>query len=85
MWKNERKICTRDKQMELKEWTKKSDYDVCAINETGSEYVEVGDEKNGLGQIEVLKKLHVKDMVRKGRRWFEDYEWWRYECRCEPT
>ena len=35
VWKNVRKIHTRDKQMELKEWMKKSDCNVCAINETG--------------------------------------------------
>ena len=34
VWKNVRKIRTREKQMELKEWMKKSDCDVCAINET---------------------------------------------------
>ena len=47
VWKNVRKIRTREKQMELEEWMKKSDCDVCAINETGlngNEYVEVGDE-----------------------------------------
>ena len=47
VWKNIRKIRTREKQMELEEWMKKSDCDVCAINETGlngNEYVEVGDE-----------------------------------------
>ena len=46
VWKNVRKIRTREKQMELEEWMKKSDCDVCAINETGlngNEYVEVGD------------------------------------------
>ena len=41
VWKNVRKIRTREKQMELEEWMKKSDCDVCAINE--NEYVEVGD------------------------------------------
>ena len=35
VWKNVRKIRTREKQMELEEWIKKSDCDVCAINETG--------------------------------------------------
>ena len=47
VWKNVRKICTREKQMELEEGMKKSYCDVCAINETGlngNEYVEVGDE-----------------------------------------
>ena len=34
LWKNVKKICTREKQMELEEWMKKSDCDVCAINET---------------------------------------------------
>ena len=33
--KNVRKIHTREKHMELEEWTKTSDCDVCAINETG--------------------------------------------------
>ena len=35
VWKNVRKIRTRDKQIELVEWMKKSDCDVYAINETG--------------------------------------------------
>ena len=38
--------------MELEEWMKKSDCDVCAINETGLngyEYVEVGDEHEWIG------------------------------------
>ena len=35
VWNNVRKIRTREKQMELEEWMKKSDCDVCAINETG--------------------------------------------------
>ena len=38
--------------MELEEWMKKSDCDVCAINETGlngNEYVEVGDEHKWIG------------------------------------
>ena len=54
-WKNVRKIRTREKQMELEEWMKKSDCDVCAINETGlnrlngNEYVEVGDEHKWIG------------------------------------
>ena len=46
VWKNVRKIRTRDKQIELEEWIKNSDCGVCAINETGlngNEYVEVGD------------------------------------------
>ena len=52
VWKNVRKIRTREKQMELEEWMKKSDCDVCAINETGlngNEYVEVGDEHKWIG------------------------------------
>ena len=52
VWKNVRKIRTREKQMELEEWMKKSDCDVCAINETGlngNEYVEVGDEYKLIG------------------------------------
>ena len=47
VWKNVRKIRTREKQMELEKWMNKSDCDVCVINETGlkgNEYVEVGDE-----------------------------------------
>ena len=46
VWNNVRKIRTREKQMELEEWMKKSDCDLCAINEiglNGNEYVEVGD------------------------------------------
>ena len=38
--------------MELEEWMKKSDCDVCAINGTGlngNEYVEVGDEHKWIG------------------------------------
>ena len=38
--------------MKLEEWMKKSDYDVCAINETGlneNECVEVGDEYKWIG------------------------------------
>ena len=49
---NLRKIRTKEKQMTLEEWIKKSDCDVYAINETGlngSEYVVVCDEYNGLG------------------------------------
>ena len=52
VWKNLRKIRTREKQMELEEWMKKSDCDVCAINKTGlngNEYVEVGDEHKWIG------------------------------------
>ena len=52
VWKNVRKICTREKQIELEEWMKKSDCDVYAINETGqngNEYVEVGDEHKWIG------------------------------------
>ena len=52
VWKNVRKIRTREKQMELEEWMKKADCDVCAINETGlngNEYVEVGDEYKWIG------------------------------------
>ena len=52
VWKNVRKIRTREKQMELEEWMKKSDCDVCAINEiglNGNEYVEVGDEHKWIG------------------------------------
>ena len=52
VWKNVRKIRTMEKQMELEEWMKKSDCDVCAINETGlngNEYVEVGDEHKWIG------------------------------------
>ena len=47
VWKNVRKIRTREKQMELEVWMKKIECDVCAINETGlngNEYVEVSDE-----------------------------------------
>ena len=39
--------------MKLVEWMKKSDCDVCAINETGlngNKYVEVGDEYNWIGK-----------------------------------
>ena len=35
VWKNVRKIHTREKQMELEVWMKKNECDVCAINETG--------------------------------------------------
>ena len=52
VWKNVRKIRTREKQMELEEWMKKSVCDVCAINETGlngNEYEEVGDEDKWIG------------------------------------
>ena len=52
VWNNVRKIRTREKQMELEEWMKKSDCNVCAINETGlngNEYVEVGDEYKWIG------------------------------------
>ena len=42
VWRNVRKIRTREKQMELDDWMQKNDHDVCVINETGlngSEYV----------------------------------------------
>ena len=52
VWKNVRKIRTREKQMELEVWMKKNECDVCAINETGlngDEYVEVSDEYKWIG------------------------------------
>ena len=52
VWKNVRKIRTREKHMELEVWMKKNEYDVCAINETGlngTEYVEVSDEYKWIG------------------------------------
>ena len=52
VWKNVRKIRTREKQMELEVWMKKIECDVCAINETGlngNEYVEVSDEYTWIG------------------------------------
>ena len=52
--------------MELEEWMKKSDCDVCAINETelnGNEYVEVGDKYKWIGTnrdwMKEKKKLEV--------------------------
>ena len=46
VWKNVRKIRTREKQMELEVCMKKNECDVCAINETGvnKHYVEMSDE-----------------------------------------
>ena len=52
VWKNVKKIRTREKQMELDDWMQKNDYDVCSINETGlngSEYVEVYDRHTWIG------------------------------------
>ena len=49
VWKNVRKIRTRENQMELEVWMKKNECDVCVINETGlnvNEYVEVSDDKH---------------------------------------
>ena len=52
VWKNVRKIRTREKQIDLDDWMQKNDCDVCAINETGlngSEYVEVCDRYTWIG------------------------------------
>ena len=35
VWKNVRKIRTREKQIELEEWMKNTDCDVYVINEAG--------------------------------------------------
>ena len=45
VWKNVRKIRSREKQMELEDWMSTNGYDICAVSETGlngDEYVEVG-------------------------------------------
>ena len=45
VWKNVRKIRSREKQMELEDWMSTNGYDICAVSETGlngNEYVEVG-------------------------------------------
>ena len=53
---NERKIRTREKQMELDDWMQKNDCDVCAINETGlngNSNVEVCDRYTWIGKIDI--------------------------------
>ena len=52
VWKNVRKIRTREKQMKLAVWMKENECDVCAIYETGlngNAYVEVSDEYKWIG------------------------------------
>ena len=45
VWKNVRKIRSREKHRELEDWMSTNGYDICAVSETGlngDEYVEVG-------------------------------------------
>ena len=46
VWKNVRKIRTREKQMELEQWMKKNESDICVINETGLNGNEYGEVSN---------------------------------------
>ena len=83
VWKNVRKIRTRENQMELEDWMKKSDCDVCSINETGYLFLkgwkQAGRYEWLLGSIymncecvrgdeNVFKMLRVKDVVRNAKR-----------------
>ena len=46
MWKNVRKMRSRERQFEIMDWTKRINCDVCAFNVTGltgEEYMEVSD------------------------------------------
>ena len=46
VWKNVRKMRSRERQSEIMDWIEKSNCDICAVNETGltgEEYMEVSD------------------------------------------
>ena len=55
VWNNVRKMRSRERQFEIMDWFKRSNCDVCAVNETvltGEEYMEVSDGySHGLLQI----------------------------------
>ena len=59
VWKNVRKIRTREKQMELDDLMQNNDCDVCAINETGL---------NGNGNVEVCDRY---TWIGTNRDWVE--------------
>ena len=46
VWKNVRKMRSRERQSEIMDWIERSNCDICAVNETGltgEEYMEVSD------------------------------------------
>ena len=50
VWNNVRKIRSRERQSDIMDWIKRSNCDICAVNETGltgEEYMEVSDGLNG--------------------------------------
>ena len=66
VWKNERKIMSRVKQMELEEWLRENNCDVCAISETGlngDEYVELGKGCEWIGANRDGKKIDQEERV----------------------
>ena len=46
VWKNVRKMRSREMQSEIMDWSERSNRDICAVNETGltgEDYMEVSD------------------------------------------
>ena len=79
MWKNVRKMRSRERQSEIIDWIERSNCDICAINKTGligEEYMEVSDGyswftanrdwtkgRSGGAGFIILKRIRCEEMI----------------------